>query len=159
MRPPRALLAAVFATCFLALTVQAHDGGKTRAPSIAGRPIPELVLMVSIHLGRQYPGMPIMPEMTILPNRFVPVREDKEGVYYQAVAQFMPGDVSNRGGLYLDKTHPEKVWAYVGDGRGADFKGGASAYVGRRHQDVKPDLALPLPRDCVQKLKIAQPKR
>ena len=121
--------------------------------------MPELVLTVPIHLGRQYPGMPIMPEMTVLPNRFKPVREDAEGIYYQAVAQFMPGDATNTGGLYLNKKNPERVWAYVGDGRGANFKVGSSRNVGLRHQDVKPDLALPLPRDCVQKLKIAQPAK
>jgi hypothetical protein len=159
MRPPSPLLAAVFAACVLALTVDAHAGAKARAPVIAGHPIPALVLTVPIHLGRQHAGMPIMPEMTVLPNRFVPVREDAEGIYYQAVAQFMPGSATNTGGLYLNKKNPKTVWAYVGDGRGADFNVGSSANVGRRHQDVIPDLALPLPPDCVEKLKIARPEK
>ena len=158
-RRPSQLLTAVFVTFVLALRVDAHDEAKTRAPLIAGRPVPGLVLTAAIHLGRQHPGMPIMPEMTVLPNRFMPVREDAEGIYYQAVAQFMPGDASNTGGLYLNKKNPEKVWAYVGDGRGANFTGGSSKNVGLRHQDIKPDLALPLPREFVQKLKIAQPAK
>src|SRR4051812_1840387 len=89
--PVRPLLGAVVATCILALTVQARDRAKTRAPFIGGRSVPELVLTVPLHLGGQVPGMLIRPEMTVLPNRFKPVREDGEGIYYQAVSQFMPG--------------------------------------------------------------------
>ncbi len=110
--------------------------------------MPELVLVTPIHLGRQYPGMLIEPELTILPNRFVPVLENGEGVFYQAVAPFKPqwgGERSeNVGGLYLDKVHPEKVWAYVGDARSARFM---------------PHLWLPLMPEDVRRLKVARPAK
>ena len=87
-----------------------------------------------------------MPEMTILPNRFVPVREDSAGVYYEAVARFQPEIIGGRnnnakGGLYLEKAHPEKVWAYVGDARAESFS----------------PSALPLLPADAQKLKVGRP--
>jgi hypothetical protein len=130
---------------------------------IGGRPVPELVLATPIHLGRQHPGMLIMPELTILPNRFVPVRDDGEGVYYQAVATFQPGSVQgsgSTGGLYLSKAHPEKVWSYVGDARKQDPKVSDSKFRGDvRGAEFQAGLTIPLPPEFVRKLKVARPAR
>lgn len=106
---------------FVAGVAQA-DEPRTRVkgtPRILGREIEQLVLVSTIHVGREdrpVPGMLTMPDYYILPNRFVAVSETSEGVYYQAVGPFRPGQ-SGEGGLWVSKTTAGLVTSYVGDAR------------------------------------------
>jgi hypothetical protein len=164
VRPAHVSLLAIFAIVSLfPLQTRARDATKSAVPMIGGRAVPELVLTTPIHVGRQHRGMLIMPELTIFPNRFVPVREDAEGVYYQAVATFQPETVhgsGSTGGLYLSKAHPEKVWAYVGDARRHDPRTRDSKFLGDvRGAEFQPGLTVPLPPEFVRKLKVARAAR
>ncbi|HEX7516153.1 MAG TPA: hypothetical protein VF345_02585 [Chthoniobacterales bacterium] len=109
----------IFVLLFIAGLVRA-DEPRTLVkgtPRILGREIEQLVLTVPIQVGgRQIPGMITMPSFDILPNRFVAASENSEGVYYQAVAQFRPGQ-SIEGGLWVSKTTAGLVTSYVGDAR------------------------------------------
>ena len=49
------------------------------------------------------------------PNRFRPVAEDAEGVYYQAVAPLQKHVGWMRGGVYMSKTHPDMLIPYRGN--------------------------------------------
>ncbi len=88
-------------------------------PRILGREIEQLVLVSTIHVGKEdspVPGMLTMPDYYILPNRFVAVSETSEGVYYQAIGPFRPGQ-SVEGGLRVSKTTPGLVTSYIGNAR------------------------------------------
>ena len=55
-------------------------------PQIRGRPVKELVLTGTVPVGELLPpGLPTTITYKMTPNRFRPVAEDAEGVYYQAV--------------------------------------------------------------------------
>ncbi|HEV3409119.1 MAG TPA: hypothetical protein VG095_02415 [Chthoniobacterales bacterium] len=135
---------------FASATSRADPPGQliTSVPIIGGRAVPEIVVTRKMLIGRQHPGMPIVREIILLPNRFVPVREDAEGFYFQAVAQFQPVSGANPdeayGGLYLNKKHPERVSAYVGQARSARFA---------------PRNILRLQPDQVRQLKLARALR
>ena len=62
--------------------------------------------------------MPTTIMYTILPNRFVPASEDKDGVFFQAVGRFCsrwPAYIE--GGLCVSKTELGYVAPYIGDAR------------------------------------------
>ncbi len=48
-------------------------------------------------------------------NRFRPVAEDANGVFYQAVAPLQKHMPMYRGGVYMDKNFPDKISPYRGD--------------------------------------------
>jgi hypothetical protein len=83
-------------------------------PRILGREIEQIVLVSTIHVGGQVPGMITMPSYYILPNRFAAVSEDSERVYYQAVTRFRPETIEE-GGLWISKTTPGIVYSYLGN--------------------------------------------
>ena len=49
------------------------------------------------------------------PNRFRPVAEDAEGVYYQAVGPLQKQLSSMNGGVYMSKAYPDMLSPYRGD--------------------------------------------
>ena len=49
------------------------------------------------------------------PNRFRPVAEDAEGVYYQAIQPLQKHLSWMQGGVYMSKTHPDMLMPYRGD--------------------------------------------
>ena len=112
-------------------------------PRILGREIEQLVLVSTIHVGRQIPGMITMPNYYVLPNRFVAASEDSEHVYYQAVARFRPETIAE-GGLWISKTTPGMVYSYIGDAR---------------NLRVPLHMMLPLDPEDVRKLKLGRAER
>jgi hypothetical protein len=89
-------------------------------PRISGRVVKELMLATSVYMGSggpSVPGGPTMPgNYAIRANRFIPVSEDPDYVYYQANGSFAEGG-SAQGGLRMSKIYPDQVFAYFGDGR------------------------------------------
>jgi hypothetical protein len=65
--------------------------------------------------------MPTVLTFKIRPNRFVPVSEDVSDVYYQAEGALAAGRDAI-GGLMVNKSYPDKVCAYFGDGRDLTIK-------------------------------------
>lgn len=87
-------------------------------PRIGGRVVKELSLTARVWMGGGpvAPGGPIFPgNYMIKANRFVPVSEDPNFVYYQAEGNFREGS-GEPGGLRMSKTYPDQVYAYFGDG-------------------------------------------
>jgi hypothetical protein len=75
----------------------------------------ELVVTAAIRVGHPLgPGGPTVPQFTIAPGRFLPVSQDQESVYFQAVGTFAQG-LSERGGLRVTKGVPRYVFVYEGD--------------------------------------------
>ena len=88
-------------------------------PMINGREILEFALVAPVHVGQDLPpGLPTTITYDIRPNRFTPVSEDADGIYYQGAGKFQ-NMVSNAtlGGLYVTKKPPIEIFAYTGDAR------------------------------------------
>jgi hypothetical protein len=83
----------------------------------------------------------------VMPGTFIPVTEDEGGIYYQAVNGYLTirGNRRIGGGLYMSKSRPGVIWAYVGDAQ-------MNAKVG-----VEKDR-LPLPADSLHNLRTAKPE-
>ena len=108
----------------LALQWTGHSAGAadlprtllTEPPHVLGRPVKELVLSGNVPVGRVLPpGLPTTITYKMTPNRFRPVAEDAEGVYYQAVAPLQKHLTWMRGGVYMSKIHPDMLIPYRGD--------------------------------------------
>ena len=115
-------LLAISALAILALPLRAEEPRTElkSPPTIAGRVVTELVLTSSVWMGAGgplVPGGPTVPgNYAIRANRFVPVSEDSQHVYYQAEGSFMEGN-GQPGGLRVSKKYPDAVYAYFGEGR------------------------------------------
>lgn len=91
-------------------------------PTIGGREVKELVLTKPVDMGTPLaPGLPTVRVFTIKPNRFLPVSEDPHDVFYQAEGVLAAGGFEP-GGLRVNKTYPDRVCAYWGDGRHLNIK-------------------------------------
>ena len=111
----------VFLLVLLASMVRAEERRALEkvTPRIIGREIEQLVLVSTIHVGKEdrpVPGMLTEPDYYVLPNRFVAASEDSQCVYYQAVARFR-AETNQEGGLLVSKTTPGIVYSFVGDAR------------------------------------------
>jgi hypothetical protein len=85
-------------------------------PRILGRPVKELVLSGTVPVGRDLPpGLPTTTTYKMTPNRFRPVAEDAEGVFYQALGPLQKHMSMYRGGVYMSKTHPDMICPYLGN--------------------------------------------
>ncbi|MFN2507834.1 MAG: hypothetical protein ABR589_03580 [Chthoniobacterales bacterium] len=82
----------------------------TRVPQVLGRDIERLVLLTPIVVDRSKPGVPFANTIMvrIVPGTFIPVSDDPEGIYYQAVNGFLSIRSNNviDGGLYVSKSRP-----------------------------------------------------
>lgn len=138
----------VFLLVFLAGRVSAEERRTLvkGPPRILGREIEQLVLVSTIHVGKEdrpVPGMLTEPEYYVLPNRFVAASEDSEWVYYQAVARFCPGSIVE-GGLMVSKTTPGIVYSFMGNAQ---------------NLRVPLHMILPLKPEDVRKLKLGRSER
>jgi hypothetical protein len=90
-------------------------------PRLFGRDVERLVLLTPIVVNRSKPGVAFAVTMMvrIVPGTFIPVTEDADGIFYQAVNGYttIRGNRPTGGGLYLSKSRPGVIWAYVGDAR------------------------------------------
>jgi hypothetical protein len=124
--------------------------GRTKlagTPRLHGREVPELLLLAPVAVGEKLPGgLPTTITFRMLPNRFVPVTEDGDGIYFEAVGRLSaaPGSWGGAGGLYLSKSRPDVVFAYLGNAR---------------HQYAPLSLVAPLSPADLKKLKTARPLR
>ncbi len=85
-------------------------------PRLLGRKVKELVLNGTVSVGELLPpGLPTTVTYKMTPNRFRPVAEDANGVFYQAVAPLQKHMPMYRGGVYMDKNFPDKISPYRGD--------------------------------------------
>jgi hypothetical protein len=76
-------------------------------PHILGRPVKELVLSGTGPVGRDLPPeLPTTTTYKMTPNRFRPVAEDAEGVFYQALGPLQKHMSMYRGGVYMSKNIP-----------------------------------------------------
>ena len=83
---------------------------------VLGRPVKELVLSGTVPVGKLLPpGLPTTITYKMTPNRFRPVAEDAEGVYYQAVEPLQKHLSWMQGGVYMSKAHPDMLSPYRGD--------------------------------------------
>jgi hypothetical protein len=86
-------------------------------PIISGREILEFAVVAPIHVGENLPpGLPTTITYEIRPNRFKPLSEDVDGIYYQCAGSFQ-NMVANAtlGGLYVTKRSPILISPYTGD--------------------------------------------
>ncbi len=87
------------------------------SPRIGGREVKELVLTAPVQMGEPLPpGLPTVRTYTISPNRFAPVSEDVNAVYYQADGTFAEGN-HDTGGLRVSKAYPDQS-LHTGETRG-----------------------------------------
>ncbi|HSH39610.1 MAG TPA: hypothetical protein VK993_12575 [Chthoniobacterales bacterium] len=148
------------ASCTLALAILAAstEAGPQRTavavtPQIGERWVPRFVLMERVKVDRSGPGMRYndladLIVCELLPGQFVPVSQDADGVYYQAsngIRRLVRPNSVVHGGLYVNKTRPEKVLVYEGDARHHDAA-------------LKRDT-INLARSQLAKLKVGQPAR
>ncbi len=82
------------------------------------------------------------------PGTFIPVSEDAEGIYYQAVNGFLGirGNSAIGGGLYVSKSRPGLIWVYVGDAQ-------MNSKVGMQKD------TLPLPASALRSLHVGKAER
>jgi hypothetical protein len=84
---------------------------------IRGREVTGLIVTAPITVGSALPGgLPTSPVYTVRPNRLVPVREDRTGVYFQADSAFAESG-AGAGGLCVSRTSVDEIYAYRGNGR------------------------------------------
>jgi hypothetical protein len=138
----------VFLLVLLARMVRAEERRTLvkGTPRILGREIEQLVLVSTIHVGKEdrpVPGMLTEPDYYVLPNRFVAASEDSQCVYYQAVARFR-AETNQEGGLLVSKTTPGIVYSFIGDAR---------------NLRMPLHMMLPLKPEDVRKLKLGRSER
>jgi hypothetical protein len=112
-------------------------------PLICGREIPQFVLFVP----KPDPGADKKrPNLRVrASNLFIPVSQDKTGVFYHAMNGIVEYDYNYGrllvpGGLYVSKTQPNTIFVYFGDARKPGW-------------DLRP-LVDPLPMKVLEKLRI-----
>ena len=88
-------------------------------PMINGQEVPEVAVIAPIQVGEKLPpGLPTTIRYQIKPNRFTPVSEDADGIYYQSAGSFQKNNISfNSGGLYVTRKPPIQFCPYTGDAR------------------------------------------
>lgn len=122
----------------------------TAVPRVFGRDIERFVLLAPIVVNRSKPGLPfrIVMMVRMLPGTFIPVTEDADGIFYQAVNGFLRIRGNNRieGGVYVSKSRQGVIWAYVGNA-------GMSSKFG-----VEKDR-LPLPASALHSLHVGKTER
>lgn len=119
-------------------------------PHLFGRDVERLVLKAPILADRSQPGLPFASTIMVRipPDIFIPVAEDKEGVFYQAESGFrkIRGNYIVPGGLYVSKLRDKEIWLYQGD-----------AQVGSKF-GVDKDT-LPLPARLLRHLRVGKAER
>lgn len=118
-------------------------------PRVFGRDIERFVLLVPIVVNRSEGGLPFSATIMVrmVPGTFIPVTEDAEGIFYQAVNGFLRIRGNNRidGGVYVSKSRQGVIWVYVGDAQMKSKFG------------VNKDR-LPLPASALHNLHVAKPE-
>jgi hypothetical protein len=86
-------------------------------PMINGREMREFAVVAPVHVGEKLPpGLPTTITYDIPPNRFTPVSEDADGIYYQGAGPFQNMvATATLGGLYVTKKPPVQIFPYTGD--------------------------------------------
>jgi len=121
-------------------------------PHLFGRDIERFVLLAPIVVDRHKRGigLPFSAFMMVRipPGTFIPVSEDAEGIFYQAVNGFLRirGNSSIGGGFYVSKSQPGMIWVYVGDAQMRSKRG------------INKDR-LPLPASALHGLHVGKPER
>jgi hypothetical protein len=121
-------------------------------PQLFGRDIERFVLLAPIVINRSKSGsgLPFAAFMMVEVPRgtFIPVSQDAEGIFYQAVNGFLRirGNDTIGGGFYVSKLRPGEIWVYVGDAQMRSKRG------------VDKDR-LPLPVSALHSLRVGKPER
>jgi hypothetical protein len=119
-------------------------------PRLFGRNIERFVLLAPIVVDRSQPGVPFSatPMIRMLPGTFIPVTEDAEGIFYQAVNEFrsIRGSHPVGGGIYVSKSREGVIWMYIGD---AQMNSKQSVLKDRQ----------PLPASALRNLKVGKTDR
>lgn len=119
-------------------------------PHLFGRDIERFVLLAPIVVDRSHPGLPFSatPMIQMVPGTFIPVTEDAEGIFYQAVNEFrfIRGNNTVGGGIYVSKSREGMIWMYIGNAQMNSKQG------------VLKDR-LPLPASALHNLKIGKADR
>ena len=120
MRFPALLLVGC---ALVAVVVSPGHGAPLRSeseltPILFGRQVSELVVTAEIRFGKALPaGLPTVPAHTLRPNRFFPVREDSNAVYFQADGTAFAEGSARPGGLCVSKKSRDEIYGYRGNGR------------------------------------------
>ncbi len=118
-------------------------------PRVFGRDIPRFVLLAPIVVNRAQPGIPFAATMMVrmLPGTFIPVTEDAQGIFYQAVNsfRFIRGNKEVGGGIYVSKSQPGIIWVYIGN-----------AQMNSKYGVLKD--RLPLPASALRSLHVGKPE-
>ncbi len=116
-------------------------------PRVVGRGIERFVLLAPIVVDRSKPGFRFADIIMVrmVPGTFMPVTEDAEGIFYQAVNDFVQirGNDRIAGGVYVSKARSGMIWAYTGNAR-MDSKSG-----------IQKDT-LPLPASALRSLHVGK---
>jgi hypothetical protein len=119
-------------------------------PRLFGRDIERFVLLAPIVIDRSKPGVRFTDIIMVrmVPGTFIPVSEDAEGIFYQAVNNFVQirGNNPIGGGVYVSKSRPGRISVYVGDARMGSKWG------------VQKDT-LPLPTSALRNLHVGKADR
>jgi hypothetical protein len=89
-------------------------------PVICGREIPQFVIFERV---RDHSADKNRSSLRVSPaNMFIPVSQDKNGVFYHALIGVIEYDYNYGrmvvpGGIYVSKTVPNKIFIYFGDAR------------------------------------------
>jgi len=110
-----------------------HDLPRTPiqgTPRILGREVPRLILLEPIYNSPSVPDWSYQWKTllsVIPPGEFVPVSEDRDGVFYEAPTGLgQPQSVTGKtvfypGGLYVSKQRPDAIHWYFGRARGKSW--------------------------------------
>lgn len=119
-------------------------------PRVFGRDIERFVLLAPIVIDRSKPGVRFTDIIMVrmVPGTFIPVSEDAEGIFYQAVNNFVQirGNNPIGGGVYVSTSRPGRISVYVGDARMGSKWG------------VQKDT-LPLPASALRNLHVGKADR
>ena len=112
-------------------------------PLICGREIPRFVIFERTRV--KGPDEKHASLRVSAGNLFIPVSQDKNGVFYHALIgiveyDFHYGDLVVPGGIYVSKTVPNRIFIYFGDARKPGW--------------VLRPVAEPLPQKVLEKLRI-----
>lgn len=117
-------------------------------PTICGTKIGQFVLLEPVNVKPSHFSTDILHA---LPNGiFLPVSEDRDGVYYQAVNGVTIGRINPpyeqqdvAGGIYVSKTKPGLAYGYLGDAR--------------QPKEELTSMTTRLPKAALEKLRIGTP--
>jgi hypothetical protein len=112
-------------------------------PVICGREIPQFVIFE--HPSKRAPDNSRLNLRASPSNLFIPVSQDKNGVFYHALIGIWEydrdyGRLVVPGGLYLSKTKPNTIFIYFGDARKPGWV-------------LRPSIC-PLPMEVLERLRI-----